>query len=296
VRHAVIAHQLTETNRRLVCAISGWELLSPTEALRGLREGDVALGRLDVLGTLDGVEPGMWMLGELAARGVQVLNPPAVLLACHDKLLTARLLKRASLPHPSTRLVSPGDREALVLPSEWVVKPRYGSWGRGVARGSGAADLSAYLEAVAAEPWFRRHGALVQELVEPRGYDLRIVVAGDRVTGAVTRVCADGEWRTNTALGARRLPTRVPDAAAALALAATRSIGAALVGVDLLPEGNGWTILELNAAVEFTPEYALGQDVYARTAHELVLHSRAAQLPSTRPPAPATVPVTQSLT
>jgi hypothetical protein len=43
--------------------------------------------------------------------------------------------------------------------------------------------------------------------------------------------------------------------------------GAALVGVDLLPDGRGgWVVAELNGAVEFNDEYAPWQDVFAETA------------------------------
>ena len=64
--------------------------LTPREALHGLRSADVALARLDVLGTCDGIEDGMRELEKLAAAGVTVLNPPAALAVTHDKLLTAR--------------------------------------------------------------------------------------------------------------------------------------------------------------------------------------------------------------
>lgn len=79
--------------------------MSPGEALLTLGRGDVALGRLDVRDQLDGVEDGLWALDRLADGGVRVLNGSAALLAAHDKLLTARLLRRAALPHPRTVLI-----------------------------------------------------------------------------------------------------------------------------------------------------------------------------------------------
>ena len=67
---AVIAQRRTQTNARLADAPSvrgiEWSLLTPEAALEQLRPGDVALGRLDVLPTLDGVDEGLWTLGELA--------------------------------------------------------------------------------------------------------------------------------------------------------------------------------------------------------------------------------------
>jgi glutathione synthase/RimK-type ligase-like ATP-grasp enzyme len=58
-----------------------------------------------------------------------------------------------------------------------------------------------------------------------------------------------------------------PRKAAALAVAAARSIGTGLVGVDLLPTAHGgWVVAELNGAVEFTADYAPYGDVFAETA------------------------------
>jgi glutathione synthase/RimK-type ligase-like ATP-grasp enzyme len=40
-------------------------------------------------------------------------------------------------------------------------------------------------------------------------------------------------------------------------------MGGALVGVDLLPTGNGgWVVAEVNGAVDFTSAYSLGRDVF----------------------------------
>ena len=112
------------------------------------------------------------------------------------------------------------------------------------------------------------------------GYDLRILVASDRIVGAIFRVAADGEWRTNVALGAvRRSVTDIPRQASELALIAAHVVGAALVGVDLVPDAEGgWTVIELNGAVEFTSEYQLAGDVFADVAGALV--ARAARTTS----------------
>src|SRR6266545_4204275 len=109
---ALIAHNRTETNVRLVeAAPRGVEMsiMCPADSLNLLRPGDAALGRLDVLPTVDGIESGTWEIARLAAEGVQVLNGLATLLATHDKLQTARALVAMGLPHPRTaHLVGPG--------------------------------------------------------------------------------------------------------------------------------------------------------------------------------------------
>ena len=279
MRLALVALGSTPTNESLAQAdVDGrrWEAMKPEEALDRLRPGDAALGRLDVLPTLDGIDDGMWALGALQARGVAVLNDASALYATHDKLLTARILRRTSLPHPRTVHVRPGRPFAAVRPPV-VIKPRFGSGGQAVTWCEDEDALVERLSSLSTTSWFEQQGVLVQELVPPQGYDLRILVAAERVVGAIFRIAADGEWRTNVALGGLRRPVADPPRAACeLALTAARAAGAALVGVDLVPDADGsWTILELNGAVEFTREYQLDEDVFDCAAAELV---RAAEL------------------
>src|SRR5262245_11302406 len=238
MRLALLACRDTPTNDALAGALIGgnsWERMGPSEALEVLEPGDGALGRLDVLTTLDGVDDGLWALGALSARGVRVLNDAPALLATHDKLLTARMLRRHDVPHPATTHVRDG-RPAPPFDAPVVVKPRFGSWGCQVRR---CDDEDVYVDTLVSireESWYLRHGALVQELVQPQGYALRVIVAAGRVVGAVYRIAPAGEWRTNVSLGAvRRSVAQPPRDAAALAVVAARLTGATLVGVDLLP-------------------------------------------------------------
>jgi RimK family alpha-L-glutamate ligase len=269
---AIVTQRATETNLALAAAAPRgvrFCLFSPEQAVAQLRQGDAALGRLDVLPTLDGVEDGLWALGSLAAGGIRTLNRAGALLAAHDKLLTARLLLRAGLPHPRTRLLSPGGPlPELRLPV--VVKPRFGSWGTDVVRCTDLTALRRHVRELELRPWYRAHGALIQELVPPQGADLRIVVAGGAIVGAIERVATRGEWRTNVALGARRRPVEPPSFACMLALEAAAAAGGDLIGVDLLPDGEGgWVVLELNGAVEWTREYSLDRDPFVAAAREL---------------------------
>jgi RimK family alpha-L-glutamate ligase len=276
VRFAVVAHRRSDTNAALVhsAAAFGIEsaILAPRDALRILEAGDVALGRLDVRETLDGMEDGETELERLAASAVEVLNPPAALASAHDKLLTARVLRRAGVPHPRTwHLVDGRPSPAPELPL--VLKPRFGSWGREVVRCETATDLDVALGRLSGLEWFREQGVLAQELLEPRGWDLRVIVAGGRVVGAARRVAAAGEWRTNIALGGHIEPAVAPPLAQSLAIAAARGVKGDLVGVDLLPVGSGFVVVEVNGAVDFRPQYAVG-NVYSVAVLELLRVAR----------------------
>jgi RimK family alpha-L-glutamate ligase len=264
-----------ETNVLLAAALlergTPAALLTPSEALALIGWGDVAVGRLDVLPTLDGVEPGLDVLDELEGRGVRVINSADALLNAHDKLRTAAALTRAGIPHPRTEHL-PDVTGAVTLLPPLVVKPRFGSWGVDVFRCENAVELGWVLEEIQGRSWFRAHGAVVQALVPPVGRDLRVLVAAGLVVGAVERVAQPGEWRTNVSLGADRRPVVPPAAAGRLAVRAAAAIGADFVGVDLLPVGGGWTVLELNGAVEFDRTYGFpGEDPYTALASALAL-------------------------
>lgn len=257
----------TRTNMQLAFA---WRQLGvdacvlwPGEALEALGEGDVAIVRLDVRPTLNGIEPGIECVAELGGRGTRIVNRPEALLACHDKLATAERLHVAGLPHPWTLHIEPG-KPLPAVPLPCVLKPRYGSWGQDVLLARTIEDLVDLVALIADRPWWAQHGALLQELVRDVRRDVRIVVAGDRVVAAGQRIAAPDEWRTNVTLGGQVVEAEVPPGTAELAIDVARAIGIDFAGIDLLPTGDGWTVLELNGAVDFDTKYALpGIDPYA---------------------------------
>jgi RimK family alpha-L-glutamate ligase len=245
------------------------QLVMPADAVVELSADDVALGRLDVVQTLDGVEPGLQTLDWLELKGVTVLNPSQTLLATHDKLRTEARLAAAGLPRPPAwHVQTAGELRRLPLPI--VVKPRFGSWGRDVFRCRTAAELDDCLGAILMRDWFHKDGAFAQKLLPPSGFDLRLIVAGGEVVGAAERVACPGEWRTNVSLGGTLREARVTGEARALAAEAAVALGGDLVGVDLMPVGRGLTVLEVNGAVEFDGRYSLpGTNVYTGAARAL---------------------------
>jgi [lysine-biosynthesis-protein LysW]--L-2-aminoadipate ligase len=271
----IVAHRQGLTNAELVRA---WRKLgikvriaTPEQAADRVLPGDAVVARLDVLETLDGIEPGLDVVEALERRGARVLNRADALRAAHDKLETSFKLQAAGLPHPRTvHVASTADDAALRPPL--VVKPRHGSWGKDVFRCMSERELVRCLEEVRDRGWFRRHGAIAQELLPLSGFDLRLIVAGGRVVGAAERVARPGEWRTNVSLGGTLREAHPDPATAALAIAAARAIGADLVGVDLAPTESGYVVIELNGAADFDDRYWIeGTNVYAEIADALRL-------------------------
>jgi RimK family alpha-L-glutamate ligase len=279
-----VAGRFTPTNVALVDAFRAAGIpagLHPLEqVLRLARAGDAVLPRLDVVATLDGVEPGLDRLSELERRGVLLVNGAGTILSAHDKLMTALRLGRRGVPHPRTLHVdAPPKRLAIEPPL--VVKPRFGSWGQDVLRCDSEAELHDALRALRNRTWFQRQGALVQELIPPLGHDVRVLVAGGKVVGAVKRVAAAGEWRTNIALGGHRAHVTPPPLARTLAIDAAAAVGGGFVGIDLLPTPDGrYSVIEVNGCVDFTSDYSFDGDVHEAIVAELdrMAHTHALSL------------------
>lgn len=101
---AAVARRSQLTNARLV---EGWrrlgiraELLCPPDAYRLLGAGDIAVVRLDVTPTLDGVEAGLAEMAALERRGVRVVNRPGAVLTAHDKLRAAQQFAATGIRRP----------------------------------------------------------------------------------------------------------------------------------------------------------------------------------------------------
>jgi ribosomal protein S6--L-glutamate ligase len=224
--------------RRLAAGVS-----APPAALAG---HDAVIVRTMPPGSLEQVVFRMDLLHRAGAAGVAVLNPPRALEACVDKYLATAYLESAGLRVPPTIACQDADTalEAFaVLGGDVVVKPLFGSEGRGMVRVS---------DPELAWRTFRtleRTGAVLylQKFIRHPGWDLRVFVLGERVLTAMRRR-SNGDWRTNVAQGGRAEVVRIGPEEERLALRATRALGAHVAGVDLLPGPDGeWYVLEVNA-------------------------------------------------
>jgi RimK family alpha-L-glutamate ligase len=238
----------------LVASIVRWQALQAAVAPDGPRFGPPEVAAADVIAVrgMPGTSPTearleevifrMDVLGRLAAAGTPVVNPPRALEVAIDKYLALACLAEAGLPVPRTRVVQDADsaaRAADELGGDCVLKPLFGSRGRGIVRVAAPAA-----GALAADT-----GGVVylQEFVPHAGWDVRVLVIGERLF-AMRRHAAPGEWRTNLALGGRAEPLALPEDWGDLARRAAGAVGASLAGVDLLPGRDGrLVVLEVNA-------------------------------------------------
>ena len=207
-----------------------------------LAVGDTALEELDAVllriipkGSLEQIIFRVDALHGLERLGVCVLNPPGVVERTVDKFYTSALLEEAGLKTPRVVVTERLDEAmaAFQMMGDVVVKPLFGSGGRGIVRVSDPEIAYRVFHALELE----RAVYYVQQALPHDGRDLRVFVVGTRVIAAIWRSAKT--WRTNLARGARAEPAELPHAWADLGVAAARAVGAEYAGVDLLPTATG---------------------------------------------------------
>jgi ribosomal protein S6--L-glutamate ligase len=213
-----------------------------------LAKTDGVLVRMMPPGTLEQVVFRMDALHRLASLGVPVLNPPRAVEAAVDKYLALALLDAAGVAVPETWTgeSAAGAFEAFEsLGGDVVVKPLFGSEGRGLVR------VSERELARRVFPTLERLGAVlyVQRVVRHPGHDLRAFVLGGRIVGAIRRHAPEGDWRTNVAVGGRPEVCTLDAEGERLAIRAARAVGASMAGIDLVHDldRGRLVVLEVNA-------------------------------------------------
>ncbi len=195
---------------------------------------------------------GSSLAGLLADAGRWVVNSPAAITACQDKLITARLLVSAGVPVPEFRLVlSRKDLgtaiDELGLPC--VFKPLFGGLGRRVLLIRDR-DLAS-----AAYDYVEHFGQSFDRVLLAQrfcpGIDMRVFIVGTDIVAVYERA-ADGDWRANVAVGGAVRPMRAGSEAATLALTAANAVGADVCAVDLLAGEDGTAVVnEVNHVPRF---------------------------------------------
>ncbi|WP_437192620.1 ATP-grasp domain-containing protein [Planctomicrobium sp. SH527] len=248
-------HQATCVDFRSLCSlVMSGTATGGTEAGRtGITAGGQALHNMDAVlvrtmppGSLEQVVYRMDALQRLEGQGVPVLNSPKAIEAAVDKFLTTSRVAAAGLPTPRTVVCETAEDAFLAfeqLGGDVVVKPIFGSEGRGILRVSDP-DL-AYRTFRTLE---RTQSVLyLQEFIAHPGFDIRVLVLNGTVLGSFVRRHPT-DFRTNVARNGSAEPHEATDRERSLALQAAEAVGACFAGVDLLYDPDGrCLVIEVNA-------------------------------------------------
>ena len=209
---------------------------------------------------------GMAVLRQFEMMGAFCLNSPEGIGASRDKLFAHQLLARHRIGMPATAFASsPKDTEdllALAGDGAVVVKLLESTQGKGVVLAESRQTATALIDA------FRGLEAnfLVQEFVrEAGGADVRCFVVGGKVVGAIKRQAVAGEFRSNLHRGGSAVKVKLTTEERKTAIRATRVMGLAVAGVDLLQSSSGPKVLEVNSSPGLEGiETTTGKDIAGR--------------------------------
>ena len=206
---------------------------------------DAVLVRTMPPGSLEQVVFRMNLLAQLEARGIVVLNPARSVECAVDKYLTTARLVAAGLPVPETYVCENAEAALAAfatLGGDVVVKPIFGSEGRGILRVSDpdlALRVFRTIERIQAVLYLQR-------FIEHEGFDVRVMVLDGRVLAGMRRR-SSVDFRTNVSRQARGERVELTAAEQELALRASAAVGTRLAGVDLLYDRQGTCyVIEVN--------------------------------------------------
>lgn len=192
---------------------------------------------------------GTAVLRQFEMQGAYCLNGPISIGRAQDKLRTLQMLCSQKINIPRTGFAnSPQDTKDLIKivgGAPLVAKLVEGTQGVGVVL---AETDNAAISVINAFKSLKAN-ILVQEFIEEaKGRDIRCFVIGDEVVASMERRAAKGEFRANIHLGGKANLLEITAAERKIALAAAKTLGLKVAGVDLIRSKEGPKVLEVNSS------------------------------------------------
>ena len=219
-------------------------------------------------GSLEQVIYYLDVLHGLEALGVRVMNNVRCIERSVDKGMTSFILKQHKINTPKTIYSSDVNyiykkiREGLEAGKEFVLKPVFGSQGKGLQRISQRSQLI---------DMSLMHGVVyLQEFIDSgshNGVDYRVFVVADQIIASMKRIGQD--WITNVAQGGHVESVEIGVEAEQLAVKAVQALDMDYAGVDLIQDNEGvFWVTEVNSVpawkgLQATTEYKIVESITA---------------------------------
>jgi gamma-F420-2:alpha-L-glutamate ligase len=181
--------------------------------------------------------------------GVPVINSSDAIDNVKDKLYSHQILAESNLDIPNTMLLKhPIDadfvQKHIGFPA--IVKTISGSYGRGVFLAETKKQLKQLL--TMAELTKKSYNIIIQEFIKDTwGKDLRVLVVNNKVVGCMMRQAKDDDFRANITRGGEGFPYEVNEQIEWLSSESSKALDLDIAGVDLLFDGDGYKICEVNS-------------------------------------------------
>ena len=204
------------------------------------------------------------VLRQFERLNVLTLPNSQAIEASKDKMYANQIMAQAGLPIPKTMLTRFPCKAELVekqVGFPCVLKVVTGSHGAGVYLCENAKQFEDLSELISSLD--SKTSMIIQEYISSsRGRDLRVIVIGGRVVGAMQRKSTDGSFKANISRGGQGEAYDVDDELEMLSIQVAKVLDLDIAGVDLLFAGDGYRVCEANSAPGFQGfEKALGINI-----------------------------------
>lgn len=223
-------------------------------------------------------EYGFVVLRQFLTMGIPLVNGLDGVTIARNQYITLQHLVLADIPVLDSFFVTRENRffEALKQLGTFpvVAKQMDGMGGDGVVKLNDLPEARAYLQS-SLNP---AKGLLVQSFLDPKGRrDIRALVIGDGVAGAMVLTPAPGQFKANIHQEAQARAFDLPEDMAAMAIKASRACHLEIAGVDMMVDATGDVrVVEVN----FSPGFrGLEQATGLNIAGKILDHVTAMVLP-----------------
>jgi len=195
---------------------------------------------------------------------VSTIPNSASIEASKDKMYANQILAQAGLPIPKTMLTRFPCKSELVekvVGFPCVLKVITGSHGAGVYLCHTPKEFEDLSELISSLD--SKTSMIIQEYVQTsEGRDLRVIVIGGRVVGAMLRKSTDGSFKANISRGGEGSSYDIDDEMEMLSIQVAKVLDLDIAGVDLLFGPDGYKVCEANSSPGFQGfEKALGINI-----------------------------------
>ncbi|HYG14368.1 MAG TPA: 30S ribosomal protein S6--L-glutamate ligase [Bacteroidia bacterium] len=204
-------------------------------------------------------------------------NGSIAITRSRDKLRSMQWLCKEGLGMPATVFAHHAENInniiKLVGGTPVVIKLLEGTQGIGVMLAETKKAAKSILETF--------HGldkrVLIQEFIkEAGGADIRALVVGGQVVGAMKRQAEDGEFRSNLHRGGTAVPIKLTKEERQTAVKAAKAMGLNIAGVDMLQSSRGTLVIEVNSSPGLEGiEKATGKDIAGKIVEFAARKSKA---------------------
>ena len=237
-------------------------LINPYKMLSGIDQGNFQFAVKDLDHPPDVVLPrqgspmgdyGLTLLRQFMHLGIPLISGLKGITIARNQYITLQTLAGVGLPVPDTFFITA--EEGFHRAVKWlggypvIVKKVDGMGGEGVSLVNREEDIASRCQALLMD----KKGAVVQRFIPPKNRrDLRILVVGNEVIGAMALHPGEGEFRSNFHLNGQARSVTLPGAWGKMAIQATRACHLEIAGVDLIVTAQGIPyIMEINYSPGF---------------------------------------------